>query len=171
MDDLEAVHEVLSRAFGGNTTLNERREWLTWQVMNYTALARLYQPPYGDRAVVDKASGRLIGSVGVVQSFAPFEKLPYFRERLKVQPSSHSIPEMGLFWAIHPDQQRRGYAVEAARALIDFLFTKWGVARLVATTEYDNAPSIGVMEKLGMSVERNPDSEPAWFQVVGVLEQ
>jgi hypothetical protein len=29
---------------------------------------------------------------------------------------------------------------------------------------------MAVMRKLGMRILRNPESEPAWFQVVGVLE-
>jgi hypothetical protein len=43
--------------------------------------------------------------------------------------------------------------------------------RVLATTTYDNAASIGVMRKLGMRIERNPLSTPEWLQVVGVLNQ
>jgi [ribosomal protein S5]-alanine N-acetyltransferase len=39
----------------------------------------------------------------------------------------------------------------------------------VATTSSDNAPSIGVMRKVGRHIERNPYPDPPWFQVVGVL--
>jgi ribosomal-protein-alanine N-acetyltransferase len=42
--------------------------------------------------------------------------------------------------------------------------------RVVATTTYNNAASIRVMQKLGMTIERNPLPDPPWFQVVGVLE-
>ena len=45
------------------------------------------------------------------------------------------------------------------------------MARLVATTEYANLPSRRVMERLGMRIETNPLPEPAWFQVVGILER
>src|SRR4051812_1559936 len=41
--------------------------------------------------------------------------------------------------------------------------------RIVAATEHDNLASIGVMRRLGMRIERNPDPEPHWFQTVGVL--
>lgn len=169
LDDLDAVQAVVNSAFGDGP-LEARHEWLTWQIMNYTALARLAQPPYGDRAVVHKASGRVIGSVGVVQSYGPFEKLPWFQRRLRTPITRYSTPEMGLFWAMHADFRGQGYALEAAQTLVEFLFTRWGTARVVATTEYDNAASIRVMEKLGMTVERNPGSEPPWFQVVGILE-
>jgi RimJ/RimL family protein N-acetyltransferase len=43
--------------------------------------------------------------------------------------------------------------------------------RLIATTEYDNAASQAVMRKLGMRLVHNPNPEPAWFQVVGCLDQ
>jgi RimJ/RimL family protein N-acetyltransferase len=41
--------------------------------------------------------------------------------------------------------------------------------RLIATTEHSNAASIGVMRRLGMEVQRNPDAQWEWFQTVGVL--
>jgi hypothetical protein len=40
---------------------------------------------------------------------------------------------------------------------------------LIETTEYSNAASIGVMRRLGMDIQRNPDEQPGWFQTVGVL--
>jgi RimJ/RimL family protein N-acetyltransferase len=132
-------------------------------------LAWLGQPPYGERAITLKATGAVIGAVGIVQSYGPFEKLPHFRDRFKQTPAPYSTPEVGLFWGVHADHQGQGYATEAARPVIDFLFTRWSLGRLVATTEYDNRASIRVMEKLGMSIQRNPDDHPAWFQVVGVL--
>jgi [ribosomal protein S5]-alanine N-acetyltransferase len=49
------------------------------------------------------------------------------------------------------------------------MFNRFGLKRIVATTEYDNKDSIAVMRRLGMTIQRNPDPEPVWFQVVGVL--
>jgi RimJ/RimL family protein N-acetyltransferase len=77
---------------------------------------------------------------------------------------------VGLFWTTAPEVQGRGYATEAAQALIAYAFTKMKVARIVATTEFDNEASMGVMRKLGMTILRNPLPEPHWFQVVGLLE-
>jgi hypothetical protein len=42
--------------------------------------------------------------------------------------------------------------------------------RVIATTMYDNAASMGVMRKLGIHIERNPYPDPPWLQVVGVLD-
>jgi RimJ/RimL family protein N-acetyltransferase len=100
-----------------------------------------------------------------VPCLAPFGKLPGFggdpatRERRR--------PEVGMYWALNPAARRKGYATEAARALIEWAFTNLELARIVATTELDNTASQAVMRRLGMRVERNPDPEPDWFQVVG----
>lgn len=73
MDDLEAIHRTLDvelreAEFGseGAQSLDERRRWLQWTVLSYEQLARLYQPPYGERAVVLKQTGQLIGACGFV---------------------------------------------------------------------------------------------------------
>ena len=77
---------------------------------------------------------------------------------------------MGLYWAVAPSYRRLGLASEAAAALIGHAFAELHLARVVATTERENVASIGVMRRLGMRVEENPEPEPAWFQVVGVLD-
>ncbi len=170
--DLDAVDQVLSDAWQVPLAERARRRqsherWLHWSIANYDALADLDQPPYGDRAVVRVADGRLIGSVGLVPSLGPFGQLPGFPG---ASGSTYFHPEVGLYWAIDPTQQRQGYATEAAAALIDYAFEHLRLARIVATTEFDNDRSIGVMRKLGMQVLRNPYRSPPWFQVVGILE-
>jgi RimJ/RimL family protein N-acetyltransferase len=137
-------------------------------IRNYEQLALLYQPPYGDRAIVLKESGALIGACGYVPSYGPFGQLPHWQSAGAL-PAGFGQPEFGLYWAIAPGQQRRGHATEAGRALIDYIFAAFGLGRIVATTAHDNAASIGVMRKLGMTVERNPLDTPPWFQTVGVL--
>lgn len=168
MDDLDNIHTILNACFG-ESSLEERREWLEWTVRNYKALANLHQPPYGERAVTLKDMGELIGAVGLVPAFGPFQRLPSFRKNGEPE-DIFNQPEFGLFWAIAPAHQRKGYAVEAAQALIDFMFKEMGIRRIVATTEFENESSQAVMRKLGMTVEQNPTpGEPFWFQVVGTL--
>ena len=166
LDDLNAIVPILDEGFGA-APHSEREEWLRWQVMNYTALARLYQPPYGDRAVVLKQTGVVIGSIGIVPSFGPFGKLTQEKHSKN---NTRFTPEIGLYWLIGSAYRGHGYATEAAKAVIDYLFTEWQLQRVVATTEYENTASIRVMERLKMTIARNPDHMPAWFQVVGVLE-
>lgn len=176
MADLDSIHQILDveladADFGtdGPQALNERRQWLQWSVFNYDALAKLYQPPYGDRAVVRKEDGQLIGAVGFVPYMNHFGQLPGFGSGTGAGPALAS-PEFGLYWAVSPRYQRQGYASEAGRALIDYAFTQLRVARIVATTDYDNPASIGVMRKLGMTILTNPYPDPPWLQVAGVLE-
>jgi RimJ/RimL family protein N-acetyltransferase len=173
-DDLHAIHRILDLTFGNGSKIDdedaliERREWLEWSRLSVEWLPQMFQPPYGDRAVVLKGSHEVIGAVGLVPCFDVFEQIPGLSRG--EPPSAQRVTEMGLFWAIDPDRQRQGYATEAAQALIDFAFQQLRVKRLIATTEYDNAASIGVMRKLGMTIAQNPLPEPHWLQVVGILD-
>ena len=54
--------------------------------------------------------------------------------------------------------------------MVEYAFVQMQVKRVVATTTYENAASVGVMRKLGMRVERNPFPDPPWLQFVGLLE-
>lgn len=176
-DDLDDIHRILDieladADFGseGAQTLEARRRWLEWTVLGDEQHALLYQPPYGERAVVLKDDGCIIGAVGFAPSLGPFGQLPYFRDVLGLRSGRGFTPEFGLYWAISPRFQRQGYAAEAARAMIRDAFDRQRLSRVIATTTHDNLASIAVMRKLGMRIERNPLPEPPWFQVVGVLE-
>lgn len=137
---------------------------------NPEELAALYQPPYGDRALILRETDTLIGSVGLVPSLGPFGLLPGFDVPPDAPRARQNVPEVGLYWSLAPAFRGQGYATEAARALIAYAFAALNLRRIVATTEHANAASIAVMRRLGMRVERNPYLEPAWFQTVGVLE-
>jgi len=169
MDDLEEIHRILDVDLKwDNLDLEQREGWLRWAVSNEYQLGRLYQPPYGDRAVTLTETHILIGSVGLVPAFGPFDQLRYFKERPKAHAKNH--PEVGLFWAIDPAYQGQGYATEAAQALIEYAFGELNLKQIVATTEYSNERSQAVMDRLGMAIEKNPFPDPPWFQVVGILE-
>ena len=177
MEDLIDVHSLFDIELNTDDlhteimdTMKERAEWLEWSVLNYTQLAKLYQPPYGDRAIVRKETGKLIGSCGYVPCLMPFEQVPNFSYYSASGKVGHATPEFGLFYAISPSQQRQGYASEAAQALVDYAFQHLDLKRVIATTDFDNHASVGVMRKLGMRVEKNPLKEPPWLQVVGVVE-
>ncbi|HEV2802616.1 MAG TPA: GNAT family protein [Pyrinomonadaceae bacterium] len=49
--------------------------------------------------------------------------------------------------------QGRGLAAEAARRVLGFAFAELGLHRVVAITDTENAPSIALLEKLGMRRE------------------
>jgi RimJ/RimL family protein N-acetyltransferase len=172
LDDLGDIHQVMSLAFqhhfdaGDADARAERQRWLQWTVLNYEALAKLNQPPYGDRAIVLKSTGQLIGSIGFVPCLTAFGQLPSLRAEVG---GGHDSTEFGLFWAVSPAHQRRGYATEAARVMIHYAFSALNLRRIIATTEYDNAGSMGVMRRVGMRIEKNPYPDPPWLQVVGIL--
>ena len=162
-DDLNSRHRLTLEACGGQTLISETQSWLDWTIASYRELGRLYQPPYGDRAVVLRESGEAIGSIGLVPSVIPWGALDGV-------PNARLSPEFGLYWAILPAYWGQGLAPEAAQPLIDYLFNQFNAKRIVATTEHDNTASQCVMDKLGMTIKRNPGREPEWFQVVGILD-
>lgn len=173
-DDLPVIHRILDQTFGDGSqvedqaALQERQSWLQWSILSQEWLPRLYQPPYGDRAIVLKRTGEVIGSAGYVPLLMPFDQVPELRTSTPSSP--YNTPEIGLFWAVDPGHQRQGYAAEAAQALVEHAFRQMGLKRIVATTEYSNIASQGVMGKIGMTITRNPLPDPPWLQVVGVLE-
>jgi [ribosomal protein S5]-alanine N-acetyltransferase len=69
---------------------------------------------------------------------------------MKISRQWEAIREWEIGWAVHPAEWGRGYAVEAARKIIDWAFNELNVHRVVAFCHADNAASVRVMEKLGM---------------------
>ncbi len=171
LDDFQAARRILDEDTPlSQQSLHEREEWLRWSVLNHEALARLYQPPYGDRAAVLKATGQVIGACGYVPCLWPFGQYPSFQSHPPAPADRLYTAEVGLFYTFDRAYRRQGYATEAAQALIDYAFGTLRLRRIVATTSYENDASMGVMRRLGMRVERNPFSDPQWAQIVGLLE-
>jgi RimJ/RimL family protein N-acetyltransferase len=139
-----------------------------WSILNQEWLPRLQQPPYGDRALILKATRELIGSVGYVPLLDVYEQIPELANF--TSPSGYCTTEFGLFWVIDPPHQRQGYATEAAQAMIGYAFEQLRLKRVIATTEYSNLASQGVMQKVGMKLVRNPLPDPPWLQVVGIIQ-
>jgi hypothetical protein len=115
--------------------------------LSYTQLAKLYRPPYGERAVVHKQTQQLLGACGCVPCLDAFEQCAEFFPAPR--PSHHwlSTPEGSLFYAMTPAFRGQGFA-----------------------TEYENAASLGVRRKIAMGMAHNPYPQPPGLQIVGVLE-
>lgn len=64
---------------------------------------------------------------------------------------AHAQAELGF--VVHPAHQRKGYATEAARPMLDFAFDTMHMHRVVGRTEARNVASARVFEKLGMRYE------------------
>ena len=88
-------------------------------------------------AVVERASGRLVGSTGVC-----------IHENLKV-------PALSVF--VDSSVWGRGYAAEAAAAALSFSFEKHAFGEVVATVMVENAASHRVIRKLGFEVTDAPE--------------
>lgn len=175
--DLKDIHRILDVELAdadlgetGSLGLDERRRWLEWTILSYEQFTRLHQPPYGDRAIILKETQRMVGACGFVPCLNAFGQLPSFGAGPAQEPPGRTSTEFGLFYALSPAHQRRGYATEAARAMIDYAFTRLRLKRIVATTTRDNVASIAVMRRVGMRIVENPHADPPWLQVVGVLE-
>ncbi|MBI4635463.1 MAG: GNAT family N-acetyltransferase [Candidatus Rokubacteria bacterium] len=89
---------------------------------------------FGVWAVVDRATGRLLGQCG-----------------LNVLPDG---AEVELLYALERASWGRGLATEAALAALRYGFEQTGLERIVAVTRPEHAASRRVMEKLGMAYER-----------------
>ncbi len=85
-------------------------------------------------AVVLKVTGELIGNCGI---------------RLK----SADAHEADIGYELNPEYWGQGYATEAARAIVQFGFTRFRLHRIWSWCIADNTGSARVLEKLGMRQE------------------
>ncbi|MFK7887493.1 MAG: GNAT family N-acetyltransferase [Gammaproteobacteria bacterium] len=95
---------------------------------------------YGFFSLEDRETGEWVGRVG-----------PW---------NPHGWPQPEVGWTISPDHLRRGYAVEAGRASIEYAFRELGWTRVVHVILEGNEASIGVAEKLGSTLIGKQDSLP-----------
>ena len=132
MDDHAALHAMRSHEdvtrwlYYGPPTEEQTRAWIEG------VLAR--PPETGTVFVVElRESGELVGHL-----------------TMSIDPE-HRQGEIGFIF--HPAHQGRGYATEAARALLDDAFERHGLHRVYGRLEPRNAASARVLEKLGMRRE------------------
>jgi RimJ/RimL family protein N-acetyltransferase len=147
-----------------------KRETLAWRVASYRELGALLQPAYGERAIVLRESGALVGLCGLVPSLGPFGLLESWPRDPDTVRARRFLPAVGMYWMLAPEHRGNGYATEAAEALIGYGLGDMGLQRMVATTEHANTASQAVMRRLGMRLDANPEPEPPWFQVVGIMD-
>jgi ribosomal-protein-alanine N-acetyltransferase len=89
---------------------------------------------FGHYVAVRKSDCRAIGICGFVKRDA--------------------LEDVDIGFSLLPEFRAQGYAFEAASALMDYGVGTLGLPRIVAIASPDNAPSIGLLEKLGLRFER-----------------
>ena len=109
-------------------SISYTRDYLSYIEERY-ALGEFY-----DWAVVEKESGRMIGTCG----FASLD-------------SENDRGELG--YVLNPDYHGKGYGTEAARRVLQFGFDVLHLHRIEAKFMQENRASLHVMEKLGMTLE------------------
>jgi RimJ/RimL family protein N-acetyltransferase len=130
-DDLSALHAIHSR--------EDVTRWIYWgprSLAEVTAvLDGLLERPWEEGVVLaiePRSGGGLVGTVSLVVG-------------------DHRQGELGFL--LHPEFQGRGYATEAARAMLGLAFGQYGLHRVCGRLEPRNVGSARVLEKLGMRRE------------------
>jgi len=104
----------------------------TWEGIRRVQ-ARWEQYGYSWWVIKEKASGEIVGAA-CLQHLANVDGAPL---------------EIG--WRLVPEHHGKGYATEAAKAIIAFAVERTGTTYLVAVADPDNIPSHRVMQRLGMT--------------------
>ena len=135
LDDVEAVQAWDADPVVARWLFNEprtREETLAYLRTGEEATRADPRRVY-DWAVVEKATGLVVGRVGFRQGEDP--------------------RDASLWYLMRPDRQGRGYAVEAARLAMKFGFRELALHRMWVDVDPENVASIRVAEKLGMRHE------------------
>jgi RimJ/RimL family protein N-acetyltransferase len=136
--------ETDAAAFQAYRRLPEVAEWLPLLSEDLTSVEeRFRDEEFRTRTLVVERDGQMVGDLylSVSDCWAQAE----------VQDQAPQQAEIG--WALSPEHQGQGLALEAVRALVDRCFAELGLHRVYATCFSDNTGSWRLMEKLGMRRE------------------
>jgi RimJ/RimL family protein N-acetyltransferase len=95
---------------------------------------------FGLCRVEERASGTPVGTCGLIKR--------------------DTLPDADVGYAFLPEFRGKGYAYEAAAAVLDHGHRVFGLKRILAIVSPDNAGSIRVLEKAGMKLERLAEFRP-----------
>lgn len=130
-DDLDAYHAMMMDPQVVRWTGNEGEVPTRAQAWRHMAsmIGHWHLRGYSMFAVVERSSGQLAGRIG-----------PW-------RPEGWPGEEIG--WALAPGARGKGYAAEAARCAIQWMFATHAPPRLISLIRPDNTASIKVAEQLG----------------------
>jgi aminoglycoside 6'-N-acetyltransferase len=123
--------------------------WIRTEIAEMSARAPGEDGGWVQLSVLEREDGTLVGDVGF--------------SRVEGEPGA-----MKIGYTISPAFQGRGYATEAVRALVGYLFEVLGADLVRAYADAGNVPSIRVAEKVGMHLAerfRRRYGDEVWFGV------
>lgn len=130
LEDLNEIHALWTNdkvkyfLFDNRTiSLEESRSFVEASLDNFA------KHGYGIWLVYERDNENSIGFAGLLKSDAEMPRLLY---------------------GLHPDYWKRGYATEAAQAVVDYAFNTLGFLSVVSDVDEPNADSVRILEKLGM---------------------
>lgn len=132
VEDLVRLHDdpLVARYLGARD-----RDWYEWRLE--ASIEEWAERGHGLVAILDSADGRLVGRTG-------FKHWPQFDET-----------ELG--WVLRPEARGNGLATEAASAVLQWGFEQLAPLYFTAMIRPDNAASIAVAERLGMTRLRSDE--------------
>ena len=152
MDDFDALYAVLSdpeimQHYPYSFDEERVRSWIERNMKRYT------DDGFGLWAVCLKDTGEMIGDCGLTL------------QNIEGQ----MLPEIG--YHIRKDQQRKGYAKEAAMAVRDWAFGNTEYPALYSYCKYTNVGSFKTAESIGMHFEKEYEDEANKITHVSVIRR
>ncbi|MDQ3724521.1 MAG: GNAT family N-acetyltransferase [Actinomycetota bacterium] len=143
VEDLARLHDdpLVARYMGARD-----REWYEWRIG--ASEEEWAERGHGFVVILDAADGRFLGRTG----------LKYWPE----------FDETELGWVLRPEARGKGFATEAAGAVL-----RWGLERfefpyVTAMIRPENAASIAVAERLGMAPMRSDELDGVAVTIYGI---
>ena len=143
-----AIHQDPEVVALKHVTLTEPPGGVDVAVRNIDRILRHWESRgYGQWAVVEKATGQVIGCVGFY--------------------SPDGWPGIDLGWILHRSHWGNGFAAEASRAAIQWAWENTRIDHIISLIAPDNFQSIRIATKIGQTFER-ADADPIHSEPVHV---
>lgn len=146
-DDLDAFHGIVADAEVMRFMGGPRSRARAWADMAWS-LGHWQLRGYGFWAVEEKASGALIGRIGLL--------------------NPEGWPGLEVGWLLGRAFWGRGYATEGGRAALAFAFEHLGVPEVISLIDPDNGASVCVAERLGEELRGQAQVEGVDALVYGI---
>jgi ribosomal-protein-alanine N-acetyltransferase len=112
-------------------------------VLPFQAAASPQTEPFGVWVMIEHDSKTVVGDIGFIGP-----------------PDESGAVEIG--YCVIPNRRGRGYATEAARAIVDWALSQPGIQVVVAGCDSDNVPSIRTLERLGFRRTAEANGRIRW---------